>query len=188
MTWKYKAQQNESELREYVNLLKAAKITSYLEIGCKWGGTLFRVAKEMPVGSRIVAVDLPTKGSDTLISLQACADELHRMGYLVDLIIGDSTDESVISKVKELGPFDACLIDANHTMEYVIKDWENYAPLASIVALHDISHKRPRQPGRLPIEVPAFWENVKHDYRYVEIAHEPMDNGFGILYRNEPTR
>lgn len=170
-----------------MNLLKAAKITSYLEIGCKWGGTLFRVAQTMPKGSKIVAVDMPTPGSGTETSLRACCDELMRMDYDVNLYLGDSTGEAVVSAVRAQGPFDACLIDANHTMEYVIADYENYAPLSQIVALHDISHKRPKQPGRLPIEVPAFWEKVKYGYRHVEIAHEPMDNGFGILYRNEPT-
>ncbi len=138
----------------------------------------------MPRGSRVVAVDMPT--GDTLSSLKACRAELDRMGYDAVLLTGDSTDETIISAVKALGPFSACLIDANHTTEYVTADWANYGPLSGIVAFHDISHKRPRQPGRLPIEVPAFWEKIKHGYRHVEIKHEPMDNGFGVLYRNEP--
>lgn len=184
MTWKYRAQQNEGELREYVKVLKEAKIKSYLEIGCKWGGTLYRVAKEMPEGSKIVAVDMPT--GDTLPSLKDCISELGRMGYDAHLYVGDSTDPKIVSAVREQGRFDACLIDANHTIEYVLDDYTNYGPLTKILAFHDISHKRPQQPGRLPIEVPQFWESIKTLYRHVEIKHEPMDNGFGILYRNDP--
>lgn len=188
MVWKYKAQQNESELREYVNLLKAAEIRSYLEIGCKWGGTLFRVAQTMPKGSKIVAVDMPTPGSGTEVSLRACVDELERMGHDVLLYLGDSTREDIVSTVRQHGPYDACLIDANHTLPYIEKDYSNYAPVSNIVALHDISYNHKTPDGRMPIEVPIFWKRVKDHYRHVEIRHEPADNGFGILYRNEPTK
>jgi cephalosporin hydroxylase len=182
----YRAQQNEAELAEYVNVLRHENIRSYLEIGCKWGGTLFRVAQVMPKGSKIVALDMPN--GDTIKSLRSCITELKLMGYDATLLIGDSTDEAMIAQVKKLAPFDACLIDANHTLPYVTADFENYGPLATIVAFHDISYYRKVQPGnRMPIEVPVFWNEVKTKYRHIEIKHDPADNGFGILYRGPIT-
>src|SRR4051812_12317198 len=137
--WKYKAQQNENELREFVNILRASNVASYLEIGCKWGGTLYRVAQILPPGSRIVAVDKPTQHSSTESSLQECVKDLKQQGFDIILIIGDSTDNFVIEQVKALGPYDACLIDANHTLPFVEKDWANYGSLSNVVAFHDIS-------------------------------------------------
>lgn len=138
----------------------------------------------MPIGSKIVAVDLPT--GDTKDSLVACVDELRGMGYNATLVFGDSTKEDVISTVRQLAPFDACLIDANHTLPYVELDYLHYGPLAKVIAFHDINHTRKVTPGRMPIEIAPFWKKVKDTYRHDEIKHDPDTNGFGILYRNEP--
>jgi hypothetical protein len=40
-------------------LLQREGVRSYLEIGSKFGGSLWRVANSLPPGSRIVSVDLP---------------------------------------------------------------------------------------------------------------------------------
>ncbi len=177
----FRVQQNEAELTAFVDLLQKEHITSYLEIGCKWGGTLWRVSRILPKWAKIVAVDLP-QNTETIASLRDCTRALAKDGFQVRLFEGDSTNPAVISGVREIGPFDAILIDANHTIKFVTADWTNYGPLGRIVAFHDVSWSRPTPKGRLPIEVPQLWNKIKKDYRYTEIKLEPQDNGFGVLW------
>lgn len=181
--------QNKAELSEFIQILQREGVRSYLEIGSKFGGSLFHIGSALPTGSNIVTVDLPqgdTSFKDTLPALQECVGELRRIGHHVSLIVGDSTDPDVVQQVRELGPYDACFIDANHTLPFVEKDFENYAPMCRLVAMHDINFNRPggMAPGKKPIEVPRFWNNVRHAYRHVEIKHDKQDNGIGVLWRS----
>src|SRR5262245_32726131 len=59
--WKYQEAplQNDRELREFITLLSVERVKSYLEIGGKLGGSLWKIGCSLPEGSRIVCVDLP---------------------------------------------------------------------------------------------------------------------------------
>lgn len=179
--------QNRTEFNEFTRLLQKEGVKSYLEIGCKNGGTLWNVALKMPRGSTIVAVDLPQgDGSfkETQKNLEACVERLKREGYDAHLYLGDSTDQRIIDRVASHAIFDACFIDANHTLPYVKKDWQNYGQMCRIVAFHDIGWKpRPEPSKKMPIEVPIFWAEIKKQYRHVEFSYEPKDNGIGVLWR-----
>jgi cephalosporin hydroxylase len=182
-----KAQQNQQELDAFVKLLKNEKIASFLEIGSKFGGVIWAVAKIMPPASKIVSVDWanqPWGRSDSVQSLKACFQELKAVGHDAHLLDGDSTAPEIVEKVYALGPFDACFIDANHTLPYVTKDWNNYSKICKLVAFHDISAWRPNNDwrGRIPIEVPMLWNEIKKDHRHVEIKLDPRDNGIGVLW------
>lgn len=179
--------QNEIELGQFIELLKSENVQSYLEIGSKFGGSLWRVATALPSGSRIVSVDLPhgdTSFKESQPHLEQCVEELKRLGYDAHLILGDSTDPAVIERVRELGPYDATFVDANHTESFVRSDWANYGPMCRMVAFHDIGWKpRPEPSKKMPIEVPKVWEELKTQFRHVEINFEPRDNGIGVLWR-----
>lgn len=187
------ALQDPAELATFIQLLKREKVTSYLEIGCKHGGSLWRIVTEaLPRGARVVAVDLPhgdASFKESQPHLEACVKRLRKsMGYDAHLFLGDSTDSEIVAKVTDLAPFDACLIDANHTEPYVRADWANYGPLAKIVAFHDvgwIAEGRIVKPGKLPIHVPIIWSELKQQYRHQEIklCHTGRDNGIGVLWR-----
>lgn len=182
--------QNPREIAEFAMLLMDEGIRSYLEIGSKYGGSLRRVAELMPPGSRVVAVDMPHgTGSweQSNISLRKCIAELNGRGLDARVIWGDSTDPAVVEKVRARGPFDCVLIDANHTLPYVSKDFMNYGPMARIIAFHDISFHRDIPPVT-PIDVPEFWKELKSryqdKYRFKELKYEPDNNGLGILWRS----
>jgi predicted O-methyltransferase YrrM len=185
-----KALQHPAELARFVELVRSEGVRSYLEIGCKFGGTLVAVTRAMPPGSRAVAVDLPAGSKDwpaSRVALKACVEQLGKNGYHAHLIWGDSTDADVVRRVAWLGPFDLVLIDGGHTLPYVSSDWKFYGPMARIVAFHDIAWRRPPNwPGTYQIDVPAFWESIKPHYRHEEIKLDPtgQDNGFGILWRD----
>lgn len=177
MSPKYPAKQNEKEITDFVTFLREEKVGSYLEIGSKWGGSLWRVAQALPKGARIVSVDWQ-KGPNK--SLRQCVAELRKAGYDIHLFEADSTNPKIVEQVKNLGPYDACFIDANHTMAYVRKDWENYGPMCRIVCFHDVSYVQ--REGKAPVNVPELWAELKQQYRSKEIRYEPKDNGIGILW------
>ncbi len=182
--------QNQREHAWFVDILKRENVRSYLEVGSKFGGSLWRVANALPKGSKIVSVDLPwgdKSFKESQEPLEHCIAELRRRGYDAHVIIGDSTDPKIIERAKALSPFDACFIDANHTIAYCTKDWENYGPLARIVGFHDIGWvARPDNSKKMPIEVPQLWAEIKKGYRTDEIRLDPRDNGIGVLWR-DPT-
>jgi cephalosporin hydroxylase len=178
--------QNLVELQKFIAILKAENVRSYLEIGSKFGGSLWRIANALPTGSRIVAVDLPHGDQSFKVSLpplQECISALVQKGYDARLIVGDSTDPAIIEEVRKLAPFDACFVDANHTVPYVRKDWANYGPMCRLMAFHDIGWIARPQPGKKPIEVPVVWNEIKRNYRHEEIKLDPRDNGIGVLWR-----
>lgn len=191
--------QNINEFADFQRLLRDENVRSYLEIGSKNGGSLFRMAMNLPRQSRIVAVDLPHGDESfkvTLPNLQACGRRLEREGYDVHIVIGDSTDPNIIECVRKLGPFDACFIDGNHTMPFITKDWQNYGPMARIVAFHDIGFLREggQNPRKMRIDAPEFWRSIKNEFRHTEILREPVrkdpetglkacDNGIGVIWR-----
>lgn len=179
-----KALQIDAELDWLIAFFQREKVQSYLEIGSKYGGSLWRIANALPKGSRIVSVDMPWGDRATIPHLQECVAELKRLGYDTHLLLADSTAKATVELVKVLGPFDACLIDANHLLPYVTKDWQNYGSISRLVAFHDIAWKmHPGRRSKTPIEVPQFWESIKGAYRHEEIKLEPRDNGIGVLWR-----
>lgn len=181
--------QDRGELNRFIDIAMAENVRSYLEIGSKYGGSLWHIANALPKGSRVVAVDLPHGDfsfKEALPYLKECVAELCKRGYKAELIIGDSTDPDVIARVQSFAPFDLCLIDANHTEPFVRADWANYGPLARIVAFHDIGWiPRPMKPGKMPIDVPPVWDEIKQNFRHQEIkvSSVPGENGIGVLWR-----
>jgi hypothetical protein len=180
-------QQNREELAAFLDLLRGEGIASYLEIGAKFGGTLWRVGQLLPRGGRVVAVDLPHgtgAWSRSSVSLRACIEALRGRGLEAHLILGDSTAVEIVAMVERLAPFDAVLIDANHTLPFVTRDWENYGPMAHIVAFHDIGWSRPPEwTGGVRIDVPELWQRLRGEHRHVELSCEQRNNGIGVLWR-----
>lgn len=178
-------------MQRFIAILWAYRIQSYLEVGSRTGSCLSAVAAAMALGTRFVAVDKPHGDGKTREALERNVQIMRRRGCDVSQIIGDSTDPAVIEAVRALGPFDAVFIDANHTEPYVRHDWKIYGAMATkICAFHDIAfyRKHPR-PGRLPIDVPRVWNEIKGGYRHEEIKLDPTgtDNGIGVLFVKDPT-
>lgn len=192
--------QNLLEFEEFRTLMRKEGVRSYLEIGSKNGGSLWRLAMKLDKGARLVSVDLPhgdLSFKTTLPNLQACVSRLKEEGYDAHLIVGDSTAPETVEKVRALSPFDAVFIDGNHTRPFIEKDWANYGPMARIIAFHDISFLREggTDSKKLPIDAPQFWNEIKGNYKHVEIRKEPTrkdpstgkkacDNGIGVLWRS----
>lgn len=182
--------QVESEFAALIETLRAEKVTRFLEIGSRFGGSLWRIAQALPVGSRIVSLDsgkgMGGKKPGATRSLEACIAALKLTGYDARLVVGDSQLAPQIKKVKALAPFDAIFIDADHEYRGVKRDWQNYGNLAPIVAFHDIGWRRPdgyRQGKQ--VEVPRFWNEIKKGFHYREFIDrtDGGNMGIGVLWR-----
>lgn len=182
--------QNAREFDEFLSLIQREDVRSYLEIGSMYGGSLWRVASAMPRGSRLVSCDYAVDTPEALPSLKECVSHLTRSGYDAHLIVGDSMAPKTVELVAALGPFDMILIDGAHTLEAVNADWQNYGPMARIVAFHDIAWNetwRSSVPGRpfKAMGVPTLWNDLKPLYRHEEIKFQHPSNyyGLGVLWR-----
>lgn len=176
------------EIDGLANLLAREGVRSFLEIGSKFGESLKRVAEALPVGSRIVSIDLPqgTRAwAQSEPALKGVVAGLKAKGYDAHIIWGDSTHRVVIDQAAKLGPYDAIFIDANHTMPFLEKDWANYGRMGRIVAFHDINwHRAPEWVG-VRIDAPEFWDRIKAGHRHEEFRLCPTgkNNGIGVLWR-----
>lgn len=182
------ALQDENELRLFLDLIRDQKVKSYLEVGAKFGGTFRAVGGVLPKGSKMVAVDMPHASRawpQSSVSLKNHISDLLADGQNASAIWGDSTDPMIIEQVRAAGPFDLILIDANHTLPFVTKDWENYGTMGRMVAFHDIAWRRLPGFDGVPIDVPQFWNSIKEGFVYREIKCCPSgkNNGIGVLWR-----
>ena len=176
-----KALQAEAEIEAFCDLLAREGVRSYLEIGSKFGGSLWRVAHALPKGSRIVSLDQNVNGPE----LQECINELNGAGYDAWLIPLLSTSPEAVHRAKELGPYDALFIDGDHKPPGVWNDWNKFGPMARIVAFHDIGWKRAPEWVGKRIDVPGIWDQIKQGHKYEEIKLCPTgkNNGIGVLWR-----
>lgn len=188
--YRSKLLQHALEHIRFLGLLAENGVRSYMEIGSMYGGSLWRVARSLHRGARVVSVDYPVDTPSSLPHLQSCVAELSEMGYDAHLILGDSMEPDTVDRVRKLAPFDCVFIDGAHTLEAVKSDWENYGPMGRIVAFHDIAWNetwRSSVPGRpfKAMGVPSFWNEIKQGYRHVEIKmHQPSNYyGIGVLWR-----
>lgn len=179
------ASQNEFELSSFIAFLVKNKVTRYLEIGSRHGDTFHEVMRHLPEGSFGCAVDLPgglwgKKGTEGSLS-EACID-LSEKGYAITMILGDSGDQEIVKTVRHFGPFDAILIDGDHTYEGVKRDWDNYGDLGKYVAFHDIvGEGQFERVSRQKVQVPKLWAEIKSTNEFtVEYIDHDSKMGIGI--------
>ncbi len=171
-----RASQHYVELQAFIDYLVENDVTSYLELGARQGDTFFQVMTHLPRGSKGVAVDLPEGpwgGRGSRRDLKNVLTQLPE--YDVTAIFGDTA--VVVDRVKELGPFDAVFIDADHRYEAVKRDFENYGE--NIVAFHDIAADG-CVCGSYKVGAPQFWKEVRRDYiEFIYPSDRPM--GIGVM-------
>lgn len=196
-----KPSQRPDELRRFIDILQDYDCMSYLEIGARHGDTFHAVMSSLPKGAFGVAVDLPGAAwgtSKSAIALYRAEDDLRKRGYDVHVVQGDSkqkkTRDAVFKLLKaattvdDYVHFHACLIDADHRYDAVLRDFNNFALNTQIVALHDIDgHGVVQKRSGLPVEVPQAWAEIKARgcYRTEEIIGSERGMGIGVVYMTE---
>lgn len=181
-----KASQNEYELRSLIALMLENGVTRYCEIGARHGDTFHHLMLSLPVGSIGVAVDLPGAlwgKSSSRASMNDAVADLNARGYQCSAVFGDSTTEATQRIVKGRGPYDAILIDGDHTLAGVTKDWIAYKDCAPLVAFHDIvGAGQIERVTQREVEVPIFWDSIKHDMKHQEFVDTGSAMGIGVVW------
>lgn len=179
--------QYQSEIDGFIKLLVEENCRSYLEIGCRYGDTYHAVGCALPTGSKLVALDLPgaksgfrNKGGhqnsgDYLIR---AAEDLSKRGQTTEVILGDSHSRDIVKLVSYLAPFDAILIDGDHTAEGVQADLTFYGPMSSkLIAFHDICGK-----GKWSRQIRPIYHKARLGRRYQEFVHDNARRGIGVIW------
>lgn len=180
--------QDETELDQLIALLQREGVRSYCEIGARYGGSLEAIMSALPVGSFGLAIDLPggkwgDKGSAPI--LKAACERLKAKGRIAEAVFASSRSIEAYGRALEWAPFDALMIDGDHSYSGAHADWKDYSSLARIVILHDIAapegHKS--RDGHV-IEVPKLWRKLKKRGRYAaEIIQPDSQMGIGVIWR-----
>lgn len=177
--------QDEFEIGAFVKLLQDRGATRYLEVGSRHGDTFYEVMSSLPPGSYGVAVDLPGGlwGTDkSRKHLEKVIRDLKQRGYKASAIFGDSQTEATRKLIVGRGPFDAILIDGDHTLAGVTRDWNLYGKLAPIVAFHDIvGTGQAEKVNGNPVEVPILWDSLKREHETLEFVAEGSAMGIGVV-------
>lgn len=180
-----RASQNEFELRSFIKLLCERDTRSYLEIGARHGDTFHEVMINLPVGSYGMAMDMPGAlwgKASSIVSLHRAVDDLRNRGYIIDVVLGDSTAKSILAHIEHTASFDAILIDGDHRYAGVKADWENYRDFSNLIAFHDIvGTGQIEKVHKNQVEVPKLWAEIKaQDESVLEFIGEGSLMGIGV--------
>jgi len=143
LIWQYP-----SQFAKYLLLLQKQKISSYLEIGCRWGGTFVLTTEYLKKfntienSTAIDIIDSPVK--------EYC--DLHNNTYFVKI---SSQDENFKNYMK-MTHFDLIFIDGDHSYEGVKNDYEVSKNSGKIFVFHDIVNVM--CPG-----VVQFWKELQQN-------------------------
>lgn len=178
-----RAGQRPDEIGPFIDLLNEYSVRSYLEIGAREGDTFHKVVSALPQGSVGVAIDYPGAAwgyCDSREYLEAAVTDLVEKGYEASVIWGDSKAAGTVQLAMTRGPYDAILIDGDHTLEGVTADWKNYRSMGKIIAFHDIDGEGIENKG-FPVEVPALWREIKAKHKTIEFVGEVRGMGIGVV-------
>lgn len=175
------------EIDPFIQMLVEEGVRSYMEVGCRYGDTFHAVGCALPLGSTLVAVDLPgaksgqkNKGGhqDSWQYLISAADDLRSRGQKAHVILGDSHEEETRAKAAVYAPIDALLIDGDHTAEGVRKDWHDYGPMARIVAFHDIAGE-----GKWARQIRPLFDELAATHKHKTFIYDGKRRGIGVIWR-----
>jgi len=155
--WGLSFWQYPNQFSKLLKKLTELDIKSYLEIGCRWGGTFIIISetlKKINSGCALYACDIIPK-SDVLKQYS----EFTEFEYLEE----SSSNASFLDKVPQ--KLDLVFIDGDHSYEAVKTDFINFKDRAKYILFHDISSDA--CPG-----VVKLWEEIKNDYVHFEYVDQ----------------
>lgn len=183
--------QNDRELKALCVSMIYNKPSVFVEIGTRYGGSLYMLSHFCKPGSTIISIDM--EGAEwgrenSNANRKIIANKISSLGHNVILIDGDS--HSAETKEKLVGhlqgnPIDFLFIDGDHRFGGVLKDWEMYGPLVrdggGAVAFHDIVENKKKAPRIL---VHFLWRSLKTVFKHKEYVYDPGGVfGIGVLFK-----
>jgi predicted O-methyltransferase YrrM len=181
--------QKEDEVSQLVDRVAEQRPETVVEIGTKFGGTLYCFCRVADPNALVVSIDLPGGpfgGGYDVQRAEFMKKSFPREGQTLHTIMEDSHAPSTREKLEQIldgREIDFLFIDGDHTYQGVKLDFEMYSPLVrsgGMIGFHDIlAH------AGVPISrVHELWDEVKLDYEYEEYAVQPYFwGGIGVLWQ-----
>jgi cephalosporin hydroxylase len=145
----------------YLQLLSGLEIVTYLEVGCRWGGTFILTTEylqrfsSVPVSS--IAVDLSKSPPARAYSM--CREK----SYFVHM---NSQSLDFAEMIRSLGFVDLILIDGDHSYAGAKRDFDVVKEFGRVIVFHDITNDA--SPG-----VRQVWREVRNSDEFE--THEFID-------------
>lgn len=146
LIWQYP-----NQFSKYLMFLQKQKINSYLEIGCRWGGTFILTNEYLKKFNNI-------KKSIAIGLLDSPVKNYCSTNKEAKFIKINSKSKEFENYVK-LNFFDLVLIDGDHSYKAVKKDYELIKENSKIIVFHDVVNNN--SPGTV-----KFWNEIKKDKNY----------------------
>ena len=183
-----KPSQVKYEIARLLEIVAELRPKVVLEIGTGGGGTLFLFTRVADYKAKLISIDLPGGpfGGGYPRWKAPLYKSFSRGRQRIYLLRADSHNPATLEKVMLIlgnRKIDFLFIDGDHSYEGVKKDFEMYSPLVrkgGIIAFHDIVE----HPPDTGCEVNKFWNEIKHNYKYLEIVKDWSQKwaGIGVIY------
>lgn len=174
--------QRPAEFDQLLAMYRQRRPRRILEIGTYYGGTLKQWLQHATRGAVVVSVDtyaIPQADNRRLYASWA------KKGVAIHALEGRSDDPAIVAQVRDLGPYDWVLIDADHTLGAVSRDWQTYGPMCApggVIIFHDILD----HPAHPEIQVIHLWREIKASgAKTFEIVEDraALWGGLGVVER-----
>jgi predicted O-methyltransferase YrrM len=185
--------QDSAELEWFVRLTQKLNVQRYLEIGSRWGDSLYAVMMnrtgQSPVKAFAGVIDI-SESPEKHKRLVETLDEIEKTGVTVAHFSGSSRNPAALVFAQEQAPYDLIFIDGDHTYEGAMADWYTYHQHAPVIVFHDIAAPDTWVSDGKLNGVQKFWRELtakdtcSHGFKKVEEFVTPGSNmGYGVIYR-----
>lgn len=175
--------QKVAEFAPLLALLGRQSPSTVVEIGTARGGSFYAFCQVAAPSATLISVDIPGGlfgggyGPNAVPVLRSYG----LPGQSLHFIAADSQSASTRDEVANLagkGSIDFLMIDGDHRLNGVRRDFELYSPLVAIgglVAFHDILP----HPEQVDVEVDVLWRELRQQYPHREFVDAAEDWGAG---------
>jgi hypothetical protein len=178
--------QDEREIEWLIDEAHINQATNYiLEIGSLNGGTVWHWINLL-VPRFVISIDKRVGKDDPRYADQKSGHNglwhkwaKEKNGSFVLTLDSLSQYGEAVNFAKKNSPYDFVFVDGGHSYDEVKADYTNYLPMirsGGIMAFHDINDY-----SRCP-DVPRFWNEIKRNHKYAEMAMRKNEWGIGIIY------
>lgn len=169
-----KTSQLKPEIGNMLTIIRAEKPKVIVEIGTRFGGTLFLMAKVAPKDCIMISIDIEKFPLHRRILYKKM------MNQKLHFVTGDSGKQETVEKLKKIlgnRKIGFLFIDGDHEYKAVKKDHELYKPLVNgHIGFHDICEHYDAD----LFGVDWLWNEIKKHHKHHEFIESDIQKWAGI--------